>query len=185
MGPIRMTSALIEHLKGKSDAVVAYTSSVLGFVPLAATAVYSSRSIPILLQRFMLRDTTVRVLEIAPPWVRTELMNSQEAEEAMPLEQFIEETIASDRRRRDPGRRGQAAPSQRRPKRTRPGQPLQCANDGNLRHRESFIRILTSVSPSHTQGGSRVRESRPHGSGRGAVSNDRPYRSLRRAFFSP
>jgi hypothetical protein len=30
-----------------------------------------------------------------------------------------------------------------------------------------FIRILTSVSPSHTQGGSRVRKSRPHGSGRG------------------
>jgi short-subunit dehydrogenase involved in D-alanine esterification of teichoic acids len=39
---IRLTSALIEHLKEKSDAVVAYTSSVLGFVPLAATAVYSS-----------------------------------------------------------------------------------------------------------------------------------------------
>ncbi len=37
---------------------------------------------------------SVRVLEIAPPWVRTELMNSQEAEQAMPLEQFIEETIA-------------------------------------------------------------------------------------------
>jgi hypothetical protein len=31
MGPTRMTSALIEHLKGKDDAVVAYTSSVLGF----------------------------------------------------------------------------------------------------------------------------------------------------------
>jgi NAD(P)-dependent dehydrogenase (short-subunit alcohol dehydrogenase family) len=42
MGPIRMTSELIEHLKGKSDAVVANTSSVLGFVPLTATAVYSS-----------------------------------------------------------------------------------------------------------------------------------------------
>ena len=98
MGPIRMTSALIEHLKGKNDAVVAYTSSVLGFVPLAATAVYSSTKAAvhsyILSQRFMLRDTTVRVLEIAPPWVRTELMNSQEAEQAMPLEQFIEETIA-------------------------------------------------------------------------------------------
>jgi uncharacterized oxidoreductase len=37
---------------------------------------------------------TVRVLEIAPPWVRTELMNSQEAKNAMPLEQFIEETLA-------------------------------------------------------------------------------------------
>jgi hypothetical protein len=31
----------------------------------------------------------------------------------------------------------------------------------------NFIRIQTSVSPSHTQGWSRVRESRPRGSGRG------------------
>ena len=97
MGPIRMTSALIEHLKRKPEAVVAYTSSVLGFVPLAATAVYSSTKAAVhsfvLSQRFMLRDTTVRVLEIAPPWVRTELMNSQEAKQAMPLEQFIEETM--------------------------------------------------------------------------------------------
>jgi uncharacterized oxidoreductase len=42
----------------------------------------------------LLRDTTVRVLEIAPPWVRTDLLNSRETEEAMPLEQFIEETMA-------------------------------------------------------------------------------------------
>ena len=97
VGPIRMTSALIEHLKTKNDAVVAYTSSVLGFVPLAITAVYSATKAALhsytLSQRFMLRDTTVRVLEIAPPWVRTELMNSQEAEQAMPLDQFISETI--------------------------------------------------------------------------------------------
>jgi uncharacterized oxidoreductase len=97
MGPIRMTSALIEHLKGKRDGVVAYTSSVLGFVPLAATAVYSATKAAVhsyvLSQRFLLRDTTVRVLEIAPPWVRTELMNSQGAKQAMPLERFIEETI--------------------------------------------------------------------------------------------
>jgi uncharacterized oxidoreductase len=65
--------------------------------PLAATAVYSATKAAvhsyILSQRFILRDT-VSVLEIAPPWVRTELMNSQEAEQAMPLNQFIEETIA-------------------------------------------------------------------------------------------
>ena len=95
IGSIRMTSALIEHLKTKDDAVVAYTSSVLGFVPLAVTAVYSATKAALhsyaLSQRFMLRDTTVRVIEIAPPWVRTELMNSQEAEQAMPLEQFISE----------------------------------------------------------------------------------------------
>ena len=34
-----------------------------------------------------------------------------------------------------------------------------------------------STSPSFTQGGSRVREFRSHGSERGAVSNDRPYRT--------
>jgi uncharacterized oxidoreductase len=48
----------------------------------------------IMSQRFMLRDTTVRVLEIAPPWVRTDLMNSREAEQAMQLDAFINETIA-------------------------------------------------------------------------------------------
>jgi uncharacterized oxidoreductase len=98
IGSIRVTSALIEHLKTKDNAVVAYTSSALGFVPLAATAVYSSTKAALhsyaLSQRFMLRDTNVRVLEIAPPWVRTELMNSQEAEQAMPLDQFITEAIA-------------------------------------------------------------------------------------------
>ncbi|SFU26597.1 SDR family oxidoreductase [Paraburkholderia aspalathi] len=98
MGPIRLTSALVEHLKSKKDAVVAYTTSALGFVPLAVTAVYSSTKAAlhsyILSQRFMLRDTQVRVLEIAPPWVRTDLMNSREAELAMPLDQFIDETIS-------------------------------------------------------------------------------------------
>src|ERR1700680_2742437 len=98
MGPIRMTSALIEHLKARKDAVVAYTSSVLGFTPMATTAVYSSTKAAlhsyILSQRFLLQGTSVRVLEIAPPWVRTPLMNSQEAEQAMPLKQFIDQTIA-------------------------------------------------------------------------------------------
>ena len=35
---------------------------------------------------------------------------------------------------------------------------------------------VRQVSPSHTQGGSRVREFRSHGSARGALSNGRPYR---------
>jgi uncharacterized oxidoreductase len=84
IGSIRMTSVLIEHLKTKEGAVVAYTSSVLGFVPLALTAVYSATKAALhsyaLSQRFMLRDTKVRVLEIAPPWVRTELLNSQDGQ---------------------------------------------------------------------------------------------------------
>jgi uncharacterized oxidoreductase len=98
MGPIRMTSALIEHLKSKDDAVIAYTSSVLGFVPMAVTAVYSATKAALhsyaLSQRFLLKDAGVRVLEIAPPWVRTDLMNSREAELAMPLDRFIAETMS-------------------------------------------------------------------------------------------
>ncbi len=98
VGPIRLTSALIDHLKTKPDAVIAYTTSVLAFVPLAVTAVYSATKAAlhsyILSQRFLLRESRVRVLEIAPPWVRTDLMNSREAEQAMPLDQFIDETLA-------------------------------------------------------------------------------------------
>jgi len=40
-------------------------------------------------QRYLLRDSKVSLIEIAPPWVRTELMNSSEEERAMPLEAFI------------------------------------------------------------------------------------------------
>ncbi len=98
MGPIRMSSAVIEHLKRKEDAVIAYTSSILGFVPLVFTAVYSATKAAlhayVLSQRFLLKSAGVRVLEIAPPWVRTDLMNSREAEQAMPLDQFVEEAMA-------------------------------------------------------------------------------------------
>ncbi|HEX4196694.1 MAG TPA: SDR family NAD(P)-dependent oxidoreductase [Caulobacteraceae bacterium] len=98
LGPIRMTAALVEHLKGRDDAVIAYTSSVLGFVPMAVTAVYSATKAALhsyaLSQRFLLKDAGVRVLEIAPPWVRTDLMKSREAEAAMPLDQFIAEAMS-------------------------------------------------------------------------------------------
>lgn len=91
--------ALVEHLKGKDDAVIAYTSSLLGFVPMALTAVYSATKAAIhsyaLSQRFLLRDAGVRVLEIAPPWVRTDLLNSRDAEAAMPLDQFIAEAMVA------------------------------------------------------------------------------------------
>ncbi|MHA7680600.1 SDR family oxidoreductase [Cupriavidus sp. PET2-C1] len=93
LGPIRMTSALIEHLKAREGAVVVNVTSVLGFVPMAIAAVYSATKAALhsytLSQRYLLRDSKVSVIEIAPPWVRTELMNSSEEERAMPLEAFI------------------------------------------------------------------------------------------------
>ena len=96
LGPIRLTSALVDQLKSRRG-VILYNTSVLGFVPLAVTAVYSATKAALhsyaLSQRFLLRNSDVRVLEMVPPWVRTELMNSQDAEQAMPLDQFISETL--------------------------------------------------------------------------------------------
>jgi uncharacterized oxidoreductase len=97
LGPIRLTSALIEHLKKQKQAAVIYNTSVLGYVPLALAAVYSSTKAAMhsytLSQRYKLRGTSVSVLEIAPPWVQTDLLNSNEEPRAMPLKEFIDETI--------------------------------------------------------------------------------------------
>jgi uncharacterized oxidoreductase len=97
LGPIRLTSALIEHLKKQPKAAVIYNTSALAFVPLALTAVYSSTKAAlhsyVLSQRYKLKGTSVSVLEIAPPWVQTDLLNSKEEPRAMPLKDFIEETL--------------------------------------------------------------------------------------------
>jgi uncharacterized oxidoreductase len=97
LGPIRLTSALIEHLKKQKKAAVIYNTSVLGYVPLALTAVYSSTKAALhsytLSQRYKLRGTSVSVLELVPPWVQTDLMNSSENPGAMPLREFIDEAI--------------------------------------------------------------------------------------------
>jgi uncharacterized oxidoreductase len=94
MGPLRVTSALIEHLKAQPSATIIYNTSILGFVPMAATSVYSATKAAlhsyVLSQRFKLRNTPVKVVELAPPWVRTDLMNSREAEAAMPLDEFLQ-----------------------------------------------------------------------------------------------
>src|SRR5262245_1671657 len=97
MGPMRLTSALIEHLKGQKDAYLINNSSVLGFVPLALAAVYSSTKAAMhsytLSLRYKLKGTPVKVLEIAPPWVQTDMLSSNNEPRAMPLAEFIAETM--------------------------------------------------------------------------------------------
>jgi uncharacterized oxidoreductase len=97
LGPIRLTAALVDHLKKQESATVVNVSSVLGFVPLTLAAIYSSTKAAIhsysLSLRYKLRNTPVAVLEIAPPWVQTDLLNSNNEPRAMPLGEFIAETV--------------------------------------------------------------------------------------------
>jgi uncharacterized oxidoreductase len=97
LGPIRMTSALIEHLKKQKTAAIINTSSVLGFVPMAVAGVYSATKAAMHSYtqslRWRLEGTSVKVRELAPPWVQTDLLNSNNEPRAMPLAAFIEETM--------------------------------------------------------------------------------------------
>ena len=96
LGPMRLTSALIEHLKTRPDAVVVNVTSGLAFTPLATSAVYSATKAALhswtLSLRYRLRGL-VTVLEVAPPWVQTDLMGGRDEPRAMPLDAFLAETM--------------------------------------------------------------------------------------------
>ncbi|OXM71928.1 MULTISPECIES: SDR family oxidoreductase [Amycolatopsis] len=98
LGPIRLIAAFVEHLRARPDATIVTVSSGLAFAPLAATPSYnaSKAAIHMLSEslRLQLADTTVRVVELEPPSVRTALLPGQEDSGfAMPLDEFADEVI--------------------------------------------------------------------------------------------
>ncbi|UVS92236.1 SDR family oxidoreductase [Burkholderia glumae] len=97
LGPVRVSAAFVGHLKRQPASYLINNSSVLAYVPLAATALYSATKAAIhsytLSQRFALRDTSVTVLEIVPPWVDTDLVRKSGDPRAMPLDAFIAELL--------------------------------------------------------------------------------------------
>jgi uncharacterized oxidoreductase len=98
LGPIRLIAAFIEHLRAQPAATIVTVSSGLGFTPLGATPSYnaSKAAIHMLSEsiRLQLAGTSVQVIELVPPSVRTSLVPGQETSEvAMPLEDFISEAV--------------------------------------------------------------------------------------------
>jgi uncharacterized oxidoreductase len=97
---LRLTRALLPTLKRQSRATVMTTTSGLGFVPNAEYATYSATKafLHSWLQslRHQLRDTTVEVLELAPPMVRTALGGDWQldAPRAMPLNAYVSEVVS-------------------------------------------------------------------------------------------
>jgi uncharacterized oxidoreductase len=98
LGPIRLTAALMPHFLKQPSATILNVSSGLGFVPLALTPTYCATKAAIHSYtqslRYQLKDTKIKVIEIIPPWVATELMGEvPEDPRAMPLDKYIAETM--------------------------------------------------------------------------------------------
>ncbi len=98
LGPIRLIAAFIEHLQTRPDATIMTVSSGLAFTPLRITPSYNATKAAIHMLsetlRLQLAGTTVKVSELEPPSVATDLMPGQrESEFAMPLDEFIAEVI--------------------------------------------------------------------------------------------
>lgn len=99
LGPIRLDGWLLPHFLKQPHAAIVTVSSGLAFLPLALTPSYCATKAAVHSYsqslRYQLKDTAVRVHELAPPYVQTELMGERQANDpqAMPLREFIEEVM--------------------------------------------------------------------------------------------
>ena len=77
IAPIHLSSLFASHLAGKDDSAIMNISSGLAFVPMAFMPVYCATKAAIhsitLSLRYQLKDTPVKVFEIIPPSVDSEL----------------------------------------------------------------------------------------------------------------
>ncbi|MBV4473431.1 MULTISPECIES: SDR family oxidoreductase [Pseudomonas] len=98
LGVLRTVNAALPVLKQRKSTIIITTSS-LAFVPRANFPSYcaSKAFLHSWIQslRYQLRNLGVEVLELAPPYVRTQLTGPHQSEDprAMPLADFISETM--------------------------------------------------------------------------------------------
>jgi uncharacterized oxidoreductase len=96
VGTIRLIDAFLPHLLTRPAATVMTVSSGLAFVPLTATPTYSATKAGVHSYTQALRQqlvgTSVSVVELAPPAVKTDLMGGQDFG-GMPLDAFVDEVM--------------------------------------------------------------------------------------------
>ncbi len=99
LGVLRVVAALLPTLKRNEDAVIMATTSNLAFVPRASFPTYCATKafLHSWLQslRYQLRKVPVEVLELAPPYVQTELSGQHQSSDprAMPLTAYVAEVM--------------------------------------------------------------------------------------------
>jgi uncharacterized oxidoreductase len=99
LGPIRLTAALIRQLMSQPYGAILNVSSSLAIVPGAGIPTYCATKAAIHSYtqslRFQLKDTSIQVIELMPPWVQTELQGDRGMNpKAMPLNEFISEVMS-------------------------------------------------------------------------------------------
>jgi uncharacterized oxidoreductase len=84
-GPIRLAMAFLPHLKKQDAAAIVNVTSGLAFVPLPTSPVYCATKAGLhsfsLSLRVQLKNTRVKVFEVAPPATETELLSTMSAED--------------------------------------------------------------------------------------------------------
>ncbi|GAA2171193.1 SDR family oxidoreductase [Agrococcus versicolor] len=98
LGTIRLVEAFLAHLRTRPAATILTVTSGLAYVPLAATPTYSATKAGVHAYtealREQLRETSVQVVEIAPPLTRTRLRGEgTDNDHALPLEDFVAEVV--------------------------------------------------------------------------------------------
>ncbi len=99
LAPVRLTAALLPLLRKQEQATVMMVTSGLAFVPLTLNPAYCATKAAIHSWteslRYQLKDATVEVLELIPPYVQTHLQGERQANDAnaMPLSEFIAEVM--------------------------------------------------------------------------------------------
>jgi uncharacterized oxidoreductase len=99
VGVLEMTAALLPTLRQQPSSTIITTSSGLGFVPFAPFPTYSATKAFlhswVQSLRFQLRETSVEVLELIPPYVQTALAGPHGPTDprAMPLADYVAEVV--------------------------------------------------------------------------------------------
>ena len=99
LGTLRIVGALLPDLMRRPDASIVVTTSNLAFVPRAVYPTYCATKafLHSWLQsmRHQLRTIPIEVLELAPPYVRTELTGERQATDprGMPVEAYVAEVM--------------------------------------------------------------------------------------------
>ena len=108
VAPIHLSALLIPHLRLQQSPAIVNITSGLAFTPLSAVPVYCATKAALhsfsLTMRFQLRETSIKVFEIAPPMVPTELSGQRRRPEdsdhsmsASDVAKYVVRAIREDR----------------------------------------------------------------------------------------